>query len=99
MKPDNEIKKFEPADDDLKVVTMSVYVGGRWFYRSKYWDTNPPKAWAQFDHGNDKQAAFDFHSRAEEAYRADPALFKSSAHSGHLLTTEAATAVATEEQN
>lgn len=88
MKPDTEIKKFEPADDDLKVVTMSVFVGGKWFYRSEYWDTKPPKAWARLDHGTDKQAAFDFHSRMEEAYRVDPVLFKSSAHEGQLLTSE-----------
>lgn len=88
MKPDTDIRKFEPPHDDFKVVTMSVYVDGKWFYRSKYWDIAPPKAWAQADHGNDRQAAFDFHSRIEEAYKVDPDLFKTSAHNGQLLTCD-----------
>jgi hypothetical protein len=98
MKPDDEIRKFEPVDDDLKVVTMSVYVDGKWFYRSKYWDTKPPKAWAHIDHGPDKQAAFDFHTRIEEAYKVDPVLFKTSAHGGQLLACDVCASIEAEKE-
>ncbi|MGH9549484.1 MAG: hypothetical protein ACRD3W_08915 [Terriglobales bacterium] len=88
MKQDKDVRKFEPPDDEFKVVTMSILVGGKWFFQSKYWDTKPPKAWAYIDHGNDREEAFQFHARMEEAYKLDPAQFKLSAHNGQLLACD-----------